>query len=104
LFILYPLSFTLYTFLHLFTGALRIVNFELTLRTCRYARGAYELVIITRRFQVGTRGYILRCARSALDCGGSKARCLVTGDKDLREVRTKAALILTPRQFCDRYL
>jgi putative PIN family toxin of toxin-antitoxin system len=34
----------------------------------------------------------------------SKARCLVTGDKDLLKVRTKAALILTPRQFCDRYL
>jgi putative PIN family toxin of toxin-antitoxin system len=34
----------------------------------------------------------------------SKANCLVTGDKDLLEVRTKAALILTPRQFCDRYL
>jgi putative PIN family toxin of toxin-antitoxin system len=34
----------------------------------------------------------------------SKAHCLVTGDKDLLDVRTKAALILTPRQFCDRYL
>jgi len=34
----------------------------------------------------------------------SMARCLVTGDKDLLDVRTKAALILTPRQFCDRYL
>ena len=34
----------------------------------------------------------------------SKARCLVTGDKDLLEVRMKAASILTPRQFCDRYL
>ena len=34
----------------------------------------------------------------------SKARFLVTGDKDLLEVRTKAALILTPRQFCHRYL
>ena len=34
----------------------------------------------------------------------SKADCLVTGDKHLLDVRTKAALILTPRQFCDRYL
>lgn len=34
----------------------------------------------------------------------SKARCLVTGDKDLLEIRNKAALILTPRKFCDRYL
>jgi putative PIN family toxin of toxin-antitoxin system len=34
----------------------------------------------------------------------SKARCLVTGDKDLLDTQTKSALILTPRQFCDRYL
>jgi putative PIN family toxin of toxin-antitoxin system len=34
----------------------------------------------------------------------SEARCLVTGDKDLLEVQAKPGLILTPRQFCDRYL
>jgi len=40
-----------------------------------------------------------------IDCLlGSTARCLVTGDKDLLDVKMKRALILTPRQFCDRYL
>lgn len=34
----------------------------------------------------------------------SKARLLVTGDKDLLELDLKAATILTARQFCDRYL
>lgn len=34
----------------------------------------------------------------------SRADCLVTGDKDLLEVKLKPASILTPRQFCDRYL
>jgi len=34
----------------------------------------------------------------------SRARCLVTGDKDLLELKLKTGLILTPREFCDRYL
>jgi putative PIN family toxin of toxin-antitoxin system len=34
----------------------------------------------------------------------SKARCLVSGDKDLLAVNARAGLILTPRQFCDRHL
>ncbi len=34
----------------------------------------------------------------------SKALCLVSGDKDLLEARVEQALILSPRQFCDRYL
>ena len=34
----------------------------------------------------------------------SRARCLVTGDKDLLESKVKTAAILTPRQFCDHYL
>jgi putative PIN family toxin of toxin-antitoxin system len=34
----------------------------------------------------------------------SRARCLVTGDKDLLEAKVRAVLILTPRQFCDQYL
>ncbi len=34
----------------------------------------------------------------------SKARCLVTGDKDLLELRVKAVSILSPREFCDRCL
>jgi uncharacterized protein len=34
----------------------------------------------------------------------SRADCLVTGDKDLLDVKLKMASILTPRQFCDRYL
>jgi putative PIN family toxin of toxin-antitoxin system len=34
----------------------------------------------------------------------SKADCLVTGDKDLLDADLKEGLVLTPRQFCDRYL
>ena len=34
----------------------------------------------------------------------SKARCLVTGDKDLLQTDLKTPAILTPRQFCERYL
>jgi uncharacterized protein len=34
----------------------------------------------------------------------SKARCLMSGDKDLLAVQFRAASILGPRQFCDRYL
>lgn len=34
----------------------------------------------------------------------SGADCLVTGDKDLLEVKLKTASILTPRQFCTQYL
>ena len=34
----------------------------------------------------------------------SKARCLVTGDKNLLHVDLKTAAILTPRQFCERRL
>jgi predicted nucleic acid-binding protein len=33
----------------------------------------------------------------------SGANCLVTGDKDVLDVKLKTASILTPRQFCDRY-
>jgi putative PIN family toxin of toxin-antitoxin system len=34
----------------------------------------------------------------------SKALCLVTGDKDLLDIQPRPGLILTPRQFCSRYL
>ncbi len=34
----------------------------------------------------------------------SKARCMVSGDKDLLAVPLKAGSILSPRQFCDRFL
>ena len=34
----------------------------------------------------------------------SRAHCLVTGDKDLLEAPVTRAPILTPRQFCDKYL
>jgi putative PIN family toxin of toxin-antitoxin system len=34
----------------------------------------------------------------------SAAHCLVSGDKDLLDVKVKMASILTPRQFCDQYL
>lgn len=34
----------------------------------------------------------------------SGAHCLVSGDRDLLEARIEKALILSPRQFCDRYL
>ena len=34
----------------------------------------------------------------------ARARCLVTGDKDLLELKLKTVSILTPRQFCDQYL
>lgn len=34
----------------------------------------------------------------------SGARCLVSGDQDLLEAKVETALILSPRQFCDRYL
>ena len=34
----------------------------------------------------------------------SKARCLVTGDRDLLDVPIQPGRILTPRQFCERYL
>jgi|SRR5271165_77605 len=34
----------------------------------------------------------------------SRARCLVTGDKDLLEAQLGSASILTPRQFCNQYL
>ncbi|MGB8886667.1 MAG: putative toxin-antitoxin system toxin component, PIN family [Candidatus Korobacteraceae bacterium] len=34
----------------------------------------------------------------------SKARCLVSGDKDLLAVQLNAGSILSPREFCDRYL
>jgi putative PIN family toxin of toxin-antitoxin system len=40
-----------------------------------------------------------------LDCLiQSRARCLVSGDKDLLAVEFGAISILSPRQFCDRYL
>jgi len=34
----------------------------------------------------------------------SRARCLVTGDRDLLEAKVEGALILSPRQFCDQHL
>jgi putative PIN family toxin of toxin-antitoxin system len=34
----------------------------------------------------------------------SRADCLVSGDRDLLEARIQNAVIVSPRQFCDRYL
>jgi putative PIN family toxin of toxin-antitoxin system len=34
----------------------------------------------------------------------SKADCLVSGDRDLLEARIQSAVIVSLRQFCDRYL
>lgn len=34
----------------------------------------------------------------------SKAQCLVTGDKDLVDAQVRGAVVLTPRQFYQRYL
>ena len=34
----------------------------------------------------------------------SKAHCLVTGDHDLLDDKLEGYLIVSPRQFCDRYL
>jgi uncharacterized protein len=34
----------------------------------------------------------------------SRARCLVSGDRDLLEMKVERASILSPRQFCEQYL
>jgi putative PIN family toxin of toxin-antitoxin system len=40
-----------------------------------------------------------------IDCLlSSKADCLVSGDRDLLEARVQSPVILSPRQFSDRYL
>ena len=34
----------------------------------------------------------------------SKANCLISGDRDLLDSKFEACSVVSPRQFCDRYL